>query len=197
MSTGGWLAGATIAAGLAAGLAFAPSASNGEAGAVGASAGQGHGEASMIQEAPAVTVEDFAWLEGRWIGEGPEGATAEIHYLAPKAGVLVGTFRLVQADRLIVLELITLVNGEEGVEMRVRHFDGTLTVFEEDHPLTLVLQEAGDDLYRFRNVYEGEDPVVAEVRVLGPDRHVSWSRLEHQGPDGPSEIEVEYRRVGG
>lgn len=38
---------------------------------------------------------------------------------------------------------------------------------------------------------------MSEIRVLGPDRHVAWSQLEHQGEGGPSEIEVEYRRVGG
>lgn len=198
MKTGGRVLGAALAAGLALAALSSSDASAGRAGQASAQTRQTDAPVAGPQEAPAaVTVADFAWLEGRWIGEGPDGATAEIDYLAPEAGVLVGTFRLYRGDQLMVLELITLVDGEDGVELRVRHFDAELTAFEAEHPLTLVLHEARDDLYRFRNVRPGEDPTSSEIRRLGPDRHVSWSRLEHQGEGGATEIAVEYRRVGG
>lgn len=42
------------------------------------------------------TVDDFAWMAGEWVGEGPGGAVAEIDYMPPEGGVLPALFRLTQ-----------------------------------------------------------------------------------------------------
>lgn len=140
-----------------------------------------------------VTVADFAWLEGTWRGDGPGGSAAEIHYMEPSAGVLPAVFRLVQDGRVVVLELITLAEEEDGLHMYVRHFSPDLTPLEEGHPIALRLVEAGEDTFRFENVRDG-NPTVGVVMRTPPDAFVSLSELRRA--DGSADtIRVEYGRL--
>jgi len=57
---------------------------------------------------PKAALADFAWLAGRWQGSwGPR--VAQQVWTAPKAGVMMGTFQLVENDKTLVLELFTVV----------------------------------------------------------------------------------------
>jgi hypothetical protein len=141
-----------------------------------------------------VALEDFAWLEGTWRGPGPQGSTAEIHFMAPGAGVLPSIFRLRQGERTVTLEAITLVDEEDGPFMYVRHFDPKLVPMEEE-AIRLRLAERRGDAFHFVNDQEGRNPRTS-VLTRTRDGFVSSSRLV--GPDGePSEIRVAYERVGG
>lgn len=143
---------------------------------------------------PDVELEDFAWLEGTWRGPGPQGSTAEIHYMRPRAGVLPSIFRLRQGDRIVTLEAITLVQEPEGLFLYVRHFDPELVAMEED-AIRLRLVERRGDAFHFENVHEGRNPRTS-VLTRTRDGFVSSSRLvDSEGET--SEIRVEYERVGG
>lgn len=142
---------------------------------------------------PEVGVEEFSWLEGTWRGSGPGGAAAEIHYMEPSAGVLPSVFRLVHDGRVVVLELITLAEEEDGLHMYVRHFSPDLTPLEEGLPIALRLVEAGEDTFRFENVRDG-NPTVGVVMRTAPDAFVSLSELRRA--DGSADtIRVEYGRI--
>lgn len=155
-----------------------------EASAVGSDGSAAAGDASVA---------DFAWLAGTWRGVGPGGAVAEIHYMEPSAGVLPSVFRLVGDGRVVVLELITLAEEEDGVRMYVRHFSPALVPGEEEHPITLRLVEGGEDRWVFENVREG-NPTVGVLTRTGPDAFVSASELRR--PDGSVDtLRVEYERI--
>lgn len=144
--------------------------------------------------APAqqVSLADFQWLVGEWEGEGPDGTTARIVYAEPEGGVLPSLFRLVRGDRLLLLELITLVEEEDGLFMYVRHFDPALVPLEKEQAIRLRLVEWDDDTFFFENTNQGQNPVRSVV-TRTPDGFVSRSYLDR--PDGSTDtIEVEYRR---
>lgn len=144
-------------------------------------------------EGPAVTLAELSWLQGTWRGEGPGGGLAEIHYMAPEAGVLPSIFRLWSGEELIVMELLSLVEDEEGLVMYIRHFSEDLTPFERDHPLTIRVVEGSPDRLYFENVRD-ENPRVSEMVRTGPDAFTSRSELHR--PDGSVDtIRVEYTRV--
>lgn len=144
-------------------------------------------------EDSATPLSDFAWLEGTWRGTGPGGSVAEIHYMAPSAGVLPSVFRLERAGKVLVLETITLVEEADGLVLYIRHFSPALEAMEKERPLTLRLVDREGDTFFFENVYE-ENPRRSELERNGPDTFRSWSELLRD--DGTtSEIEVEYTRV--
>lgn len=155
--------------------------------------------ALLLSAAPAAgqsgSLSEFAWLEGTWTGPGPDGATAEIHYLAPEAGMLPAIFRLRKDGRVIVVEAVTLVEEDEGLAMYVRHFTPELVPLEEEAALKLRFTERDGDAYWFENVRE-ENPRRSVIRRTGPDRVTVRSELLRE--DGTlDEIRVEYRRTGG
>src|SRR4249920_1631344 len=66
---------------------------------------------------PTAKIEQFAWLEGTWIGAGLGGQTEE-SYSAPLGGAIVGTFRFIKDGKPVFYELVTVV--EEGGSVLVR-----------------------------------------------------------------------------
>ena len=76
--------------------------------------------------APESVLDNFVWLEGRWRGEwGPR--VAEQAWLGPKAGEMLGVFRLAEGDKTLVIELFTLVEKSGGVDLHSRHFKPKLS----------------------------------------------------------------------
>jgi len=148
----------------------------------------------LAAAAQEVRLSDFASLEGTWVGPGPGGTTAEIHYLAPEAGVLPAIFRLWEGDRVVVLEAVSLIEKDEALTMYVRHFTPELVPLEEERALELRVTGREGDTVFFENVRE-ENPRRSEMRWLGPDRVLVRSELLRE--DGSvDEIRVEYRRAG-
>lgn len=144
--------------------------------------------------AQEVELADFAWLSGSWEGPGPGGSTAQIHFMSPEAGVLPSIFRLLQDDRVVVLEAISLVEEEAALFMYVRHFDPALVPMEEEHAIRLRLVRRDGETFVFENAREGENPRVS-VMTRTEDGFASWSELAR--PDGSADtIRVEYRRLG-
>lgn len=143
--------------------------------------------------AQVAELDDFTWLAGSWRGPGPGGAVAEIHFLPPAAGVLPSFFRLVQDERVLILEAISLRREDDGLFMYVRHFDPALTPLEKDHAIKLRLERRQGDAFFFENVYEGENPRRSVMeRTAGG--FVAMSELAR--PDGATDtIRVEYHRV--
>ena len=157
----------------------------------------GSGTAAAQEASPStaseVSVSDFAWLAGTWRGSGPVGTLAEVHYMEPRAGVLPSVFRLVGDGRVVVLELISLVEEDDGLHLYVRHFSPELVPMEEQRAIDLRLVGRDADRFDFENVHEG-NPTTGVVHRTGPDAFVSISELLR--PDGTRDtIRVEYRRV--
>ena len=79
---------------------------------------------------PPARVADLAWLTGRWTGEGLGGSIEEV-WSPPEAGAMVGYFRLVKDAKPVFYEIMTLIEIEGSVEMRLKHVNPDMTGWEE------------------------------------------------------------------
>jgi len=95
----------------------------------------------------------LAFLQGDWASRDAEGISEEI-WSEPCGKTMMGTFRMVKPDgTLAVQEALAIVAEENGVFMRVRHFDAAMTAREEkDAPIVLQLEQIVDRTAVFRKV---------------------------------------------
>lgn len=94
--------------------------------------------------APA-RIEDFNWLEGRWLGSG-FGDLSEEQWQPARNGSMLGLFRQHRNGQPMFYEFLLLTQIDETVELRLKHFNPDLTGWEEkDTFLTFRLIEVKPD----------------------------------------------------
>ena len=79
---------------------------------------------------PAATIADIAWLAGTWEGEGLGGRFDEI-WTEPAGGAMTGMFRLVRDGKPVFYEILTVLEHEGSLEMRLKHVNPDMTGWEE------------------------------------------------------------------
>jgi hypothetical protein len=150
---------------------------------------------------PAATTDAFRWLVGRWEGRMTGSAgVADVTFAAPAGGVITGMMRLVRDEKVLVVELISLVDTPAGMEMRFRHFSPSLESYEPTFKQNMRLTTHAADRAVFENA-------VAYDRALmsTQPRTTTWTRIDADSfvghsdiiaDDGkPAVVEVTYRRV--
>lgn len=127
---------------------------------------------------PRASIEDVAWLAGRWRGEGLGGVVEEL-WSPPLAGAMVGAFRLVAGGETSFYEICLLREHEGSLVYRVKHFHPDLTGWEEkldfvEFPLVkvepdlvqfagLTLRRAGDSCVHYLAMHDGEKHTEAAI----------------------------------
>lgn len=86
--------------------------------------------AAQAQTERPATIEDAAWLAGRWVGEGFGGQMEET-WAPPVGGQMVGHFRYWRDGQPQFYEIMLMDVVEGGVRMRVKHFNPDFTGWEE------------------------------------------------------------------
>src|SRR5688572_27278838 len=86
--------------------------------------------AAQAQTERAATIEDAAWLAGRWVGEGFGGQMEET-WAPPVGGQMVGHFRYWRDGQPQIYEIMLMDVVEGGVRLRVKHFNPDFTGWEE------------------------------------------------------------------
>lgn len=81
------------------------------------------------QSAPA-SIDDAAWLAGRWVGEGLGGQVEEV-WSPPQGGQMVGHFSLAKNGAIVFYEIELIDVQANGLRMRVKHFNPDFTGWEE------------------------------------------------------------------
>lgn len=71
---------------------------------------------------PEASIDQFAFLQGRWVGEGLGGEADEM-WSRPAAGTIAGTFRLIRDGAVVFYEIYALEEHEGSVVLRLKHFD--------------------------------------------------------------------------
>ena len=109
---------------------------------------------------PAATVEEMAWLAGRWTGDGLGGETEET-WTPPAGGSMIGMFRLVKEGKPVFYEFISILQTDKGLVMRIKHFHADLIAWEEKDKFVDFLYIGSEgSTYRFAGLTferEGED----------------------------------------
>ncbi|MGA8145424.1 MAG: DUF6265 family protein [Candidatus Acidiferrales bacterium] len=134
---------------------------------------------------------DFSWLEGRWRGEWGSRVAQQI-WLSPKAGEMTGVFRLVEGEKVLVLELFSLVEKQEGISFYVRHFTPELLPWETADATLLKLESLDAAKAVFVNPVNGEPKRTSLVRV-DADTYTTRSEIEPEQGE-PQTIEITFHR---
>jgi hypothetical protein len=120
---------------------------------------------------------DFDWLAGHWTADIPAGHIDQ-YWAKPGADGTFGMFRLSAPDKTLVLELFTLRETPDGIEMRVRHFNMDLTPWEKENSIVLKLKSLSKGTAVFENPISNQ-PKRSTMRRLGPDSFHVKSEIIH------------------
>ena len=136
---------------------------------------------------PPARVADLKWLVGQWEGEGLGGTIDEV-WSEPAGGAMVGYFRLVDKDgKAVMYEILTLLETEGSVEMRLKHVNPDMTGWEEKNEFVTFRLVRHDDTGAW---FEG-----LTFRRDGPDRIEGFLALRNRSAGTLREEKLVYRRV--
>lgn len=115
---------------------------------------------------PAASVDDLAWLAGRWHGEA-FGGTFEETWNPPAGGAMVGMFKLLRDGEIEMYELMRIAPTGESIVLEVKHFSADFVAWEEkDGAVRFPLVEAGDGVARFKGLgFERDDDGTVHVSL--------------------------------
>ena len=122
-------------------------------------------DAADVPDRPLATLEDAAWLEGDWRGTGL-GADVQDIWTAPMGGAMLGASRVVRGGAVVFYEILTLVEKNGSLLLRLKHF----------HP-DLKGWEARDETREFRLVGLSDEELWFDgmtFRRLGADSIEVW-----------------------
>lgn len=127
---------------------------------------------------------DLAWLSGRWVGKwGPR--TAEEVWTSPQAGLMLGAFRLFEDNHTLLVEVFTLQQKAQGVELRFRHFTPDLVPWEGSAATQLSLESYDSAKWVFLNDGDGQPKRSIIIRV---DADTYMLRSEISAGPGPMRV---------
>ena len=134
------------------------------------------------QVRPAATLADVAWLVGSWTGTA-FGQRFEAVWNPPSAGSMVGLFKLYEGDEVSFYEILLLIEEQESLAIRVKHFSAEFVAWEDkpdyvSFPLVRVDEDAihfsGLSFYR-----TGEDAFEGYI-VMRNDAGVREEKLTYR-----------------
>lgn len=149
-----------------------------------------HDPVEQTPERPAATLEDMSWLLGSWAGTGIGGHPAGETFSYAGEGQMVGHFwQLDENGGVNFYELITVTQDGDSLVMRIKHFTGDLTGWEEkpgETALNFPLTKRSAEQWVF-------GPVTFDMPA--PDR-LDVSVLMRRNADGPDDmLNFSYTRV--
>jgi hypothetical protein len=143
------------------------------------------------EAASSPDLSDFSWLEGRWRGDwGPR--VAEQIWTAPKAGTMVGDFRLIENDKVLVIEFFTLLEKNGGINFYFRHFTPELVPWEKSDATLLKLTNLEAKKIDFENPASGKPKRVVFTKI-DADTYTWRSEIIPETGD-PQIVEITYHR---
>ena len=79
---------------------------------------------------PKASLADASWISGYWKGHAMGGQIEEI-WSAPMGGSMMGSFKLVEDDKVVFYELETITETNGTLLLQIKHFNADLTGWEE------------------------------------------------------------------
>jgi|SRR5690606_2959358 len=124
--------------------------------------------AAQAQTLRAVTIDDAAWLAGRWVGEGFGGQMEEA-WAPPVGGQMIGHFRYWRDGQPQFYEFLVMDVAEGGLRMRLKHFNPDYSTWEDRETWTTFEPiSVSPEAIVFNGLTirrEGEDRMVMTIRI--------------------------------
>lgn len=130
---------------------------------------------SAGQKSPAATLAEMDFLVGHWTGNAFGGVSEEIWSQA-QGGAMMGMFRQINNGKTVFYELMTLIEENGSIVMRLKHFNPNLTGWEEkDKTVDFKFVGKKDGVIHFEGMAfrpEGKDAVTIYVAMRQKDGSV-------------------------
>ena len=82
-----------------------------------------------VQASDKVSIDEFAWLTGHWVGDGFGGVSEEV-WGQPMAGSMLGLYRHISDDKTNFGEYIQINEEADSIRLRLKHFSADLVGWE-------------------------------------------------------------------
>lgn len=79
---------------------------------------------------PSAKIDDVAWIAGRWRGEAMGGSFEET-WNPPSGNSMIGMFKFIKDEKVQFYELLTIVEKDDSLLLRLKHFDEALVGWED------------------------------------------------------------------
>jgi hypothetical protein len=100
--------------------------------------------------------------------------------MPPRGSLMLGIFRLVEDDHTLLVEVHTLAQRRDGIELRFRHFTADLVPWEKSAATALTLQSIDDKRAVFENSMNGDPKQAIFIRV-DQDTYIWRSEVASDG----------------
>jgi hypothetical protein len=145
------------------------------------------------QENRRATLEDLAWMEGRWRGKAFGGVAEEI-WSAPAGGGMMGMFRLLDEEGKVSLyEFLLIEEDAKGLHLRFKHFGKGYEAWEKAGPLTFDLQEWTERRFQFASEETSQSPTHMLYARTDEDQMLVTVQTARPGQD-PESFDVLFER---
>jgi len=131
------------------------------------------------QTSPPARLSDISWIEGHWKGEAFGGITEEI-WGSPIGKSMMCVFKQVVNGEVRFYEIESIVEEENTLMLRLKHFDSKLKGWEEkDKTIDFKLVRVTEnriyfDDYTFEKVGENEMNVYVVIEIDGVETEVKF-----------------------
>lgn len=120
------------------------------------------------QKSPPATIKEMAWFAGHWTGDGLGGVSEEI-WSKPRDGVMLGMYRHHKDGKPVFYELLTLLETQGSLMLRLKHFHANLVGWEEkDKSIEFPLVAIKDGVIHFEGMAfkpAGKDAVTIYLAI--------------------------------
>ncbi len=132
---------------------------------------------------PKASLKDVAWIAGSWKGEAFGGITEEV-WTAPLGDSMMGSFKLVVDGKVQFYELCQIREENGSLVLRLKHFNGDLTAWEEkNETVDFLLVKLEKDAAYFEDF---------TVQRISKNQINMYVMVSNEGEE--SEVEFKYYR---
>jgi hypothetical protein len=128
------------------------------------------------------TIADMAWLAGHWTGQALGGHTEEM-WTPPSHGTMLGLYRLIKDGKPVFYELVTLVEENGSLVIRLKHFHPDMRGWEEKDKsvsFALVAKEPGAVHFEGMSFHPKGDTLTVYLAIGGKDGSVREETFTYQ-----------------
>ena len=129
---------------------------------------------------PPANLSVISWIHGQWRGEAFSGITEEI-WSTPLGGSMMGAFKLVVDNKVEFYEIESIVEENNSLILRLKHFHSDLKGWEEkDKTIDFKLVKVTDgkvyfDGYTFERISANEMNVYVVIDMNGTREEVKFN----------------------